>query len=173
MKQQRMQVGTVHVESGQVMIVDPCYARSEENQIDKNTGLQHGPGLVDYDKACDLCFGGKSLRAKGDCELCKQAIVETREQGKPLTLENIFENLTVHPHSITQEEHSKIGFGTVASTGIGDGIFPVFATLVGDTIIKLEIVFNTPAGAASWNRMHEAIAQDAKKARQQAAQTTA
>jgi hypothetical protein len=49
-------IGNVEVDTGMVLIVDPVRARERENHIDSATGLRHGPGRVDYDKAMDFAY---------------------------------------------------------------------------------------------------------------------
>jgi hypothetical protein len=89
-----IEVGRCGVDSGQIMIVDPCYVIDNEF------------GEAEYEECC-------------------RATLDTEDNAGP-----IMRNLAV-----------------VASSGIGDGYYPVYATIEdlggwGERIVKLEIDFS-------------------------------
>lgn len=93
-------LGEVAVDSGQVLLCDPCYLSSwkdGEADWDKKKPTNH------YAKACRITVG--------------------KEQGGQMLIAG------------------KGGTGVVASSGYGDGGYPVYATYKDGRIAKLEIIF--------------------------------
>jgi hypothetical protein len=130
-KEVAVHIGDVAVDSGMVMIVDPCRAAQDEKSE------------VDYDKAIAFMYSTDSIDL--DCTTCKTAAaVQARKTpaGKNLDLSKVLNRLKPHLHrQLTPEEHQQIGFGVVSSTGIGDGLYPVYAVVYGRQILRLEIDF--------------------------------
>lgn len=98
MSTKRVQVGSCGVDSGQIMIADPCYL------IDGDFSEKH------YEEACEITL--------------------SEDRAGPLMYDMGHE-----------------GKAVVASSGIGDGFYPVYATYSdddgwGERIMKLEIDFS-------------------------------
>jgi hypothetical protein len=127
-----VQIGTVGVDSGQVMVVDPCYVLRDNNPVAKELGLvkAYNPETdSDYETACDNCYSGTNSF---------KIVKEKNEDGKMVvTSAEVFNPLD----EMTPEIRRKLAYGTVCSTVIGDGTYPVFAVYVGDTMVGLHVSF--------------------------------
>ncbi len=107
-KVRRVKVGYVSVDSGQVIIVDPCYLHDGKPGPG---GLQHASKgwkyEQHYEECCDATGGGIDDRTG-----------EAQHAGSVLN-----------------------GSAVASSTGWGDGTYPVYATILDDRVLKLEIQF--------------------------------
>jgi len=105
MKPNRKQIGVVGVDSGQIMVTDPCYLESEWIREEKYD-VSERTHAYSYNGAC-----AETLSPEGGGQL---------------------NYILGHP-----------GAGVVASSGYGDGEYPVFATYNEDgRIVKLEVIFD-------------------------------
>jgi hypothetical protein len=107
-KVRRVKVGYVSVDSGQVIIVDPCHLHDGKPGPG---GLQHSSRGWKYEQHYEECrratTGGIDDRTG-----------EARRAGSVLD-----------------------GSAVASSTGWGDGTYPVYATILDDRVLKLEIKF--------------------------------
>jgi len=126
----RVQIGTVMVDSGMVMVVDPCYVLAD------NWGEKHGlikgfdQSKTSYEQAMESCYHGtESFR-----------VVKEKDENGKMVVESIgvFNPLD----EMTPEKHRQIAYGTVCTTVQGDGTYPVYAVYVGDSLIGLEVRFD-------------------------------
>jgi len=90
----KKQIGVVGVDSGSLIILDPCYMESNFEKWDE-----------------------------GMCDKVLELTTNSKQAGQ-------FNYKKGHP-----------GLAVVFSSGMGDGLYPVFAHYSGDTITKIEIVF--------------------------------
>jgi hypothetical protein len=117
----RVRIGTVGVDSGKVMVVDPCYVLKDNSEVSKyleehDLKKAFDQGQTDYETACDVSY--------------------TVNPFRPTEVHN-------PQQEMTDEQHRKIAYGAVCSTGgIGDGGFPVFAVYEGDELVGMEVRFD-------------------------------
>jgi hypothetical protein len=127
-----VQIGTVGVDSGQIMVVDPCYVLHDNSPLAKELGLVHAYNSEtdsDYETACDYCYHGNSSFT---------IVKEKNEDGKTVvTSAGVFNPLD----EMTPEIRRKLAHGTVCSTTTGDGSYPVFAVYAGDRMVGLHVSF--------------------------------
>jgi len=101
-----VKLGKCGVDSGQVLIIDPCYINTE---WEKETGKGRFGGGT-YEKCCKLTLSKKS--------------------GGQL-----------------KYKRGHAGLGVVASTGYGDGTYPVYGTINEEgRVTELRIVFDEDKG---------------------------
>ena len=129
----RVHIGNAAVDSGMLMIVDPCYVLPDKEMEKQAKEL----GLVkasdswdkDYDKAIEFCHNDQP-----SYRIVKQ------EDGK------VKAEFASHPFEdaepLTHEQHRQIACGAVCTTGRGDGLYPVFAVYVGNTLVSMEVRFD-------------------------------
>lgn len=147
-------IGHVGVDSGQLLLCDPCYIDSEWEKEDfediriyehnvTNEQLQYRVDFINYQQAIQK-YGGKSMNE----------LLETGEWR-----ERPGENLPKHPfsynacakatlsedgHGQLRYKHGHIGVGVAFSTAFGDGLYPVVAHYMPDGTLKsVEVVFQT------------------------------
>jgi hypothetical protein len=141
----KLKIGEVLVDTGAVLIVDPCRARERENHLDEKTGFQHGPGRVDCERACDLAYSPETLQPE-ICAVCSE-IYRNAEKKFPDNEQAACREAVrmvkerPHEHELTNTDHRQIGYGAVCSTGIGDGTYPVFAIMEEGELTGVEIRF--------------------------------
>jgi len=132
----RVQIGSAAVDSGMLMIVDPCYVLKqspEMAEVAKEIGLTKASDSfnTNMEVASDLCYHG------AECLVITKKTKD--ENGKVVADEvEIFNPL----HEITPEQHRQIAYGAVCSTGIGDGTFPVYAIHEGKELVGMEVRFD-------------------------------
>ncbi len=111
-KVRRVEVGHVCVDSGNVVIVDPCYLHDGKhgpNGTPDEYGLQH---------ASEGWIEEKRMDEVMDIGAIDEKTGEARPAGP------IYNGLAVASH-----------------TGYGDGTYPVYATILDGRVLKLEIEF--------------------------------
>lgn len=105
MKNKRVRIGIVGVDSGQLVVCDPCYINHDDEQKELN----------DYETL-----------------LKKRGIDDNRVKGKT--------------EKYTQLNYDKghEGLGVVFDTGLGDGVYEVYATIGetkwGERVKKVEVI---------------------------------
>ena len=145
-------IGHVGVDSGQLLLCDPCYIDSEWKQEDfediriyehnvTNDQLQYRVDFINYQQAIQK-YGGKSMN-----ELLETG--EWRERpGENLPKHNFSYNacakatLSDDGHGQLYYKHGHPGVGVAFSTAFGDGVYPVIAHYHSDgTLRSVEVVF--------------------------------
>ena len=108
----RVHIGNAEVDSGMLMVVDPCYVLPDKfsEKIEKENGLVKASDSwdKDYEKAMEFCH----QPGESDAE------------------------------PLTNEQHRQIAYGAVCSTALGDGTYPVYAVYVGNTLVSMEVRFD-------------------------------
>lgn len=143
-KPKEVYMGSVGVDSGQLVICDPCYIDSgweEENfediriykNVDTGDTLQYRVDFNNYEEPIEK-YGNQTMN-------------QLNSTGKWEPVEN---NSSVHPFSYNacaQATLSKKGFGELGfntavalSTTIGDGLYPVFGKFNEDGILDSVII---------------------------------
>jgi len=144
MRLKKVLVGHIGVDSGQVMICDPCYIDSSwKQEAFKNirryrhhgTGdvLEYGKNFYDYEK-----------KIKGYDRTMNEMIAAKEVHEVPTTP-------AIHPFSYNaccQATLSEDGFGelqdgtaVVTSSGYGDGLYPVYAEMEHGRVKRVTIEF--------------------------------
>jgi len=141
-------LGHFGVDSGQVMIGDPCYLSTwEDNDFNDVRIYTKGKDTLQYMK--DFSHYDEVMPKYGKCmnELVEEGWVLDEKHCKPLTeySYNGACNTTIHNKNSGGELLNDIGakLAVVSSTGYGDGVYPVHATYNKDgRIVKLTISFD-------------------------------
>jgi hypothetical protein len=95
-------IGDVAVDSGQLMICDPCYLKEyEANEFRPNESVKEGD--FSYHAVCHLTTGST-------------------------------------PHGQLCFRHGHPGFAVAFSSGYGDGLYPVYATIEDGRVMEVRIV---------------------------------
>ena len=155
-------IGQVGVDSGQLLLCDPCYIDSEWEQEDfldiriyehKNTNdqLRFRADFLNYEQPIEA-HGGKTMN-----ELL--ATGEWRERpGENIPQHNFSYNACCNAtlykggHGQLNYKHGHPGVGVVFSTAFGDGIYPVYAHYNADgTLRSVEVVFQEDEDNDDWD----------------------
>lgn len=145
-------IGHVGVDSGQLLLCDPCYIDSQWEKEDfedfrsyqhKDTGneLTYRIDFRNYAEAIDA-YGGKNMNeliATGEWE----EIPDTKKADNP------FSYNACAKATLSRDGHGQLNFklghpgaGVAFSTAFGDGMYPVFAHYMPDGTLKsVEVVF--------------------------------
>jgi hypothetical protein len=134
----RVHIGNAAVDSGMLMVVDPCYVLKDEHPgtLPPNISLN-----TDYNKAIELSHSSSSFRLVGPDEKQdkKDVLLNDPKYPKPIRVRSTrFDDAK----PLTNEQHEQIAYGAVCSTGRGDGLFPVYAVYVGDALVSMEVRFD-------------------------------
>jgi hypothetical protein len=149
-KNERVKIGEVGVDSGQVMICDPCYIKNEwkdEEFVDDRFYL-HEDGTVltfrkdfyNYEQVLPKYnFTMNELVAAGKVK----KIEEPESSMYPFSYAGCCRATTSEKMAgQLAYEMGHAGAGVVSSSGYGDGCYPVYATYNSEgRIIKLEVKF--------------------------------
>ena len=148
-------IGTFGVDSGQVMLVDPCYLSSFENDDFQDIRVYQRVGV--YSDDLDV---RATLQYRKDFKLFSDIIPEWDRSMNDLITEGLYErinpeeiddsfsyngacNLTCYTDamggSLKNERGAEVA--VVASTGYGDGGYDVYATYKEGRVKKLEVNF--------------------------------
>lgn len=138
-----IQIGSFGVDSGQVLITDPCYVKDFESNelvdkrvyIDKKTGKEYIL-RVNFENFENIIRDNKTMN---------QLIADGEIEEKIGHLDDSYSyagacDTTLH----TELNAGTIGYGAdgvVASTGYGDGVYPVYARYEDGRIKEIKIVF--------------------------------
>lgn len=141
MNAKTINVGKVYVDSGQILICDPCYIDSRWKKEDFNpreryfhTGQQKVLELgVDFARF-DLPVGGFEGKSMND--MIESG--EVKELEYP-PAKHVFSYNACCVKTLSNRLGGKVDLGIAISSGEGDGSYPVFA-LVEDNIIKQVII---------------------------------
>jgi hypothetical protein len=158
-------IGQVGVDSGQLMIIDPCYIDGEWESKGKVIGVQFwGQGqdevaelLRECGEAVEELNGTYRIMTDNttDTELIENKIRMFSEDIQKIVLSSIITTSTYNQTcDITAGEKQggqlnyrmgHAGLGVVFSSGLGDGIYDVYATYKdlgdwGERITKVEII---------------------------------
>ena len=145
----KVKIGTAGVDSGQLMITDPCYIRHFSNEFEledirrykhKKTKkvLQYGKDFSNYEEIIpEYNKTMNELNASGEWKQLPHPKAKDRSysyNGCCMT--------TLHGHGGELER----GRGVVFNSGIGDGGYPVYAYIgeiegFGERVLKVEIDF--------------------------------
>jgi hypothetical protein len=144
-------IGHVGVDSGQLLLCDPCYIDSEWEKEDfedfrtyqhKNTGneLTYRIDFRNYQEPIEI-YGGKNMN-----ELI--ATGEWEEIAGPKAIHPFSYNACAHAtlsedgHGQLHYKHGNEGVGVAFRTAFGDGMYPVYAKYLDDgTLHSVEVVF--------------------------------
>jgi len=144
-------IGHVGVDSGQLLLCDPCYIDSEWEKEDfedfrtyqhKNTGdkLTYRLDFMNYQEPIEA-YDGKNMN-----EL--NATGEWEEIPGPPSVHPFSYNacskatLSEDGHGELKYRHGHVGVGVAFSTAFGDGYYPVIAHYMSDGTLKsVEVVF--------------------------------
>jgi hypothetical protein len=140
----KKQIGVVGVDSGQIVICDPCYIDSEWEKEEFNDrrryhhtkskrNLEFGRDFVRYDLPIipyDKCMN----------DMIADKDVEKLPNGEPMYefSYNACCRKTIGKERFGQlkYKHGHPGVGVVSSTGWGDGVYPVYAEIGRDGRVK-------------------------------------
>lgn len=115
-------VGRIGVDSGQVMIGDPCYLNQWENAPEKpkdfDKGVEESEGVYSYYGACNAT---RKARPFGLLSLTPEAKKNYGGLGGII---------------------SEVGYAVACSTTFGDGDYPVYAKIKDGRVIELRIDFD-------------------------------
>lgn len=134
-------LGSCGVDSGQLLITDPCYLDEweanefEDNRIhvDTQTGKEY-KYRVDFENYESVLFDNKTVNA---------LIFEGRLVDKKGVVDNSYSYNGACQTSI-DGEGGEIGIsneGVVFRTGFGDGVYPVYARMVEGRVAEVRIDF--------------------------------
>ena len=95
----RVLIGSIGVDSGQVMVVDPCYLSNwKANEFDPTVGSPTEPtGTFDYDGAC-----------RATCSEAGHGVLDANPQ-------------------VGNRAGGAVGMAVASKTMYGDGVYPVYA----------------------------------------------
>jgi len=133
----KKEIGVVGVDSGQIVICDPCYIDSEWKKEEFNIRRihQHIDGtILEYQKdfphyeAVIPKYGKTMNQINADSEAVE---LPHNEPAKHPFSYNACCKATCGPDGVGQlnYEHGHPGVGVVSSTGYGDGVYPVIADI--------------------------------------------
>ena len=144
-------IGHVGVDSGQLLLCDPCYIDSEWEKEDfedfrtyqhKDTGneLTYRIDFRNYQEPIEA-YGGKNMNeliATGEWEE-----VEAPPAVHPFSYNACAKaTLSDEGHGQLNYKHGHAGVGVAFSTAFGDGVYPVYANYNADgTLRSVEVVF--------------------------------
>lgn len=145
-------IGHVGVDSGQLLLCDPCYIDSEWRKEDfedfrtyqhKDTGdkLTYRIDFGNYQQPIDT-YDGKNMNdliATGEWE----EIPDTQKPKNPFSYNACAKaTLSNKGHGELRFNFGHTGAGVAFSTAFGDGMYPVFANYMPDGTLKsVEVVF--------------------------------
>jgi len=125
----RVQTGTVWVDSGMVMVVDPCYVLRDKWGEEHGLKKSFDSSETNYWKAIEHCHNSSpSFRI-------------VKQDGDKIVIDPTPIPIT-DAEPLSNEEHRQIAYGTVCDTVKGDGTYPVYAVYVGDSLVGLEVRFD-------------------------------
>lgn len=145
----RKLIGHVGVDSGQLLLCDPCYIDSEwkkepfhdvriyEHKTTKNR-LRYGRDFANYEQV--IPEYGKSMNQLNETGEWELLAIPNAENNFSY---NACCSLTLSEQGYGQLNYSlgHDGIGVAFATGVGDGFFPVWAVYEGDELIKVEVEF--------------------------------
>jgi len=133
-------IGVVGVDSGNLIITDPCYIDSEWEKEDfkdvrvyqhKETGekLQYGIDFPDYEAVIEKY--GKTMNELNRTGECRR--IEAPKAKHPFSYNAVCRANDTGSHGQLYYKRGHAGVGVVSSTGYGDGVYPVYAEILEDT----------------------------------------
>lgn len=162
-------LGDFEIESGEILITDPCYYQDEQGAgISVKKGIWKGFVYVadsgDWDLRCAILLAYHEnhpvlLKKSGweqleygtgvdsgqagffDRQFFNDASVVKEKIDNPLTGRNLWYDLCCHRTINTELGAGVIPYGVVSSSGFGDGSYPAYAQYFGDEIIALGLDF--------------------------------
>lgn len=144
-------IGEVAVDSGQLLLCDPCYIDSEwekedfedirvyENKFTKER-LQYKIDFPKYDVV--IPEYGKSMNELLETEDWVE-VYDTKEAENPFSYNACAKaTLSEHGHGELRFKLGHLGAGVAFSTAFGDGMYPVYAKYSDDgTLQSVEVIF--------------------------------
>jgi len=136
-------IGSFGVDSGQVIITDPCYLadwnanefQDKRTYLDKKSGREYVFGR-DFKRFDEIIRDGKDMNKLIEDDEVTESVQDVQHD---YSYDGAC-NTTLYSKKMAGE----IGFGSngvVASTGYGDGEYPVYARYEDDRIAEVKIVF--------------------------------
>jgi hypothetical protein len=155
-------IGHVGVDSGQLLLCDPCYIDSQWVNEDfedfrtyqhKDTGneLTYRIDFGNYQQPIEA-YGGKNMNeliATGEWE----ELPDTKEAINSFSYNACAKaTLSEDGHGQLNYKHGHPGVGVAFSTAFGDGVYPVLAHYHSDgTLRSVEVVFQNDEDDEDWN----------------------
>jgi len=131
----RVHIGNAAVDSGMLMIVDPCYVLpdkyAEKHWKEKGIVKASDAWDKDYEAAMEFCHSNEP-----------SFVIERDENGKAVVDPKSIRTQFTDIEPLTHEQHKQIACGAVCTTGRGDGLYPVYAVYVGNTLVSMEVRFD-------------------------------
>jgi len=144
MKSKKVLVGRVGVDSGQILICDPCYIDSSwrrEDFVDDRRYRHEGTGDV-------LVYGKDFKDYEEKLKVYDKTMNEMMQASEvyelpPRPAKNVFSYNACCIATSTENGFGEIDEGTavVTSSGYGDGLYPVYAIVEGGRVKKIWVDF--------------------------------
>ena len=153
-KVKKVQIGEVGVDSGQLMLCDPCYIKEE--WIDKPLNIarvyEHKDGTIIKEGVDFTNFEGDKIKKYG---LSMNALIATKQVkdiSDQFQTDRSFSYNGCCCATLSEQRGGQLvyklghaGAGVAVSTGFGDGCYPVFADIVdGKRVARVYVEFFDP-----------------------------
>lgn len=153
-------IGVCGVDSGQLLILDPCYIKSElqeKNYVDyrcyrdKKTGQAYIYGHGDFEnfESPMSDYNGRTpnqLNSDGTWVRDEESNPNKRQEGEKESVASIAQGTLESQFYQLRYAVGHEGLGVAFSSGLGDGTYPVYARKIGGRIAEVRIVMITEEG---------------------------